>query len=359
MDETLLLLWFASLGMGVVALAWMTGLILARVIRTRTEVARDADRILVRDACLKVLALGPEAAGDLVALKHRPRLIAEVLMDFLSLVRGSEFSDLIDACQLTGIDDSLRDRLFSGSRAGRLAAIESLVLFPGPQTVAALKRVLNEVRDIEICLAVLRTLVELHQAPPLRYLIWAFSNTPVASAEHMLITRQAIAQQPDVALEMLEEGEETTPRARILLADGLAAAGDYRSVLPLGQLCCDADAVVRTEAVRALGMLGHPISAPILIKAMNDENWEVRVAAVESGARIGGPEFVPAMTRLLSDPVWWVRFQAGEALTQIGPAGVNALVASTQDGDEVTRHVATLALAEKSNSLPRQLELAQ
>ncbi len=355
MDETLILVWGSSLVLAAAALIWMSALIVGRVLRTRRDAARDKDRVAVRDACLAVLARGPEAAPELVALAHRPRLIAEVLMDFVSLVRGSEFSDLVATCQQTGIDEALRKRVFQGSRAGRMAAIEALALFPARETVEALNRVLDRVRDNEVCMAALRTLVELGQAPPLQYLVWAFSSAPVASQDHVLITRRAIEQQPDVALELLNQPGQPA-RARILLADGLGAAGDYRAIGPLGELSQDPDQAVRTEAIRSLGLLGHPASMPILIKALTDSHWGVRAVACEACARIGGSESVRPMTQLLGDPVWWVRFEATEALFRLGPVGMEALIQSTGSDDDRIRRMASLALQERAITPPKQVE---
>jgi FOG: HEAT repeat len=346
MDTSFLHLWFTSLFLAAISLCWMAGLIIARVLRTRRDAARDADRVIVRDGCLAVMAQGVEAAPKLLAMKHRPRLIAEVLMDFVSLVRGTEFSDLITVCRQTGIDVTLRNRLFKGSRAGRLAATEALALFPGPETEAALNRVLDRSRDSEVCLAALRTLAELGKAPPLQFLIWAFSNTPVASTDHVLITRKAIEQQPDMALELLQRKDQRA-RALILLADGLGSVGDYRAIGPIGTLYENEDPAVRTEAVRALGLLGHPASVPVVLRALADAQWEVRVAASEAAERIGGGELVSPLAELLADPVWWVRFKAGEALGRMGPAGEAALQQIVNTVDDVTRNVAVLALKEK------------
>ena len=343
----LALLWWGSLALALAALVWMMGLVFARLGRERKSRARDLDRRRLREVCLAIVRGAGEAAVGLRPFQHRARLMAEGLLEFEAIVRGTERDRLIAAYDLVAADMRFRERLFVGSMAGRLAAAEALALFPSDETERALNRVLERPRDWELSAAAVRALVHLDRPPPLGRLLDDLEARDLTdSLVYLPVVRRLAALSPDEAMSRLDSSE-TLPAARILLADAVAATGDYRALAPL-QRATQADSPnVRMAAIRGLGLLAHPASIPTLTDALSDPDWEVRAAACEAVARTGAIAGVAELVDRLNDPVWWVRFQAAEALTQLGSGGVTALMTASDVSDDRPRRAASLALAEK------------
>src|SRR5262245_50409380 len=119
---------------------------------------------------------------------------------------------------------------------------------------------------------------------------------------------------------------------------------DWLKSLGGGEATSDSDAV---KALRHLG----PAAVPDLIKALEDEDWEVRnQAAVALG--VIGPEAkaaVPALIDVLQGEDKYLRSHAATALGKVGrQAGtaVPALTRALQDKDEDVRRNAAAALGQ-------------
>lgn len=345
-------LWWGSLALALGAVAWMFGLVLARLWRDRTGRARDLDRKRLREACLAIVSGAGETAEGLRPFQHRARLMAEGLLEFGAIVRGAERERLISAYELVGVDARFRERLFAGSRAGRLAAAEALALFPSDETERALYRVLDAPRDAELAAAAVRSLVELDRPPPLGRLLDDLEARKMTdSLIYVPIVRRLVALSPDEAMSRLDSSA-TSPAARVLLADAVAVTGDYRAVALL-QRAARADRLdIRIAAIRGLSLLSHPASIPTLTEALSDPDWEVRAAACEAMGRTGFNEGVADLAERLADTVWWVRFQAAEALSRLGPDGMEALLHASRLSKDLPRRAASLALAEKGFAAP-------
>lgn len=84
----LLVLWWSSVLLVGIALAWMAGLIIARLFRENSETRQKADRQTLSIVYLAIMAGTDEAAEKLRPFQHRSRLLAESLLEVLALVRG-------------------------------------------------------------------------------------------------------------------------------------------------------------------------------------------------------------------------------------------------------------------------------
>jgi hypothetical protein len=84
----------------------------------------------------------------------------------------------------------------------------------------------------------------------------------------------------------------------------------------------DEDGYVRTEAARALGLLGQPTDAvlPALIKALHDDEAYVRCEAARGLGLMGRPDdaVLSALNEALGDEDGYVRTEAARALGIIG-----------------------------------------
>ena len=86
-----------------------------------------------------------------------------------------------------------------------------------------------------------------------------------------------------------------------------------------------------------------------LIKALQDQEWEVRASAALALGNIGGGagDAVPALIQLLQDQDEWVRSRAASALGRIGGGAVDAvpaLIQLLQDQSSDVRLNAAVAL---------------
>lgn len=343
----LLFLWWSSLAMAAAALVWMSALVAARMRRARKDARRARERRLVQAACLAIAAGTGDAVASLRPVRGRARLLAESLIEFLAIVRGVERDRLVSAFQAMAIDATFQQRLFRGSKAGRMAAAEVLAAFPGAATVAALNRLLETHRDSGVRVVAVKALIELEAPPPILTLLEDIRRRGVAdSLLYLPLVRRLAAHQPDTALQALSDTRQNA-QIRSLLASAVAAGGDYRAVEPLSLAAKADDSGLRMAAVAGLGILAHPAAGRTIVSALGDQDWEVRAAACEAAARMSIRDAIPGLVTRLTDEVWWVRFQAGSALARMGPAGVQSLRLAAGSSVDVMRRAAALALAEK------------
>ncbi len=73
-----------------------------------------------------------------------------------------------------------------------------------------------------------------------------------------------------------------------------------------------------TSAIREIG----DSAVPVLIDALEDEDWRIRLYAVEALGQIGNNEILPALSVALRDPEWKVRWRAADLLGKLGKEGV-------------------------------------
>lgn len=343
----LALLWWVSVALALAALAWMVSLVLARLGRERASRTWERDRRRLRETCLAIVHGAGDAVTGLRPFRRRARFLAEGLMEFGAVVRGAERERLVAAYELVSADARFRERLWVGSKAGRLAAAEALAFFCSDATELALQRVIQARRDVELTAAAYRSLIEMGRPPALGQLLDDLEVRKVTDSLVFLpVVRRLVSASPDEAMARLDS-IQTSPAARVLLADAVAATGDYRAVAPLQRAVAADRPEIRMAAVRGLGLLAHPASIPSLTKALSDADWEVRAAACEAVGRTGFGEGIADLVQRLEDAVWWVRFQAAEALTRLGPGGLEALRAASSQPNDLSRRAASLALAEK------------
>ncbi len=90
------------------------------------------------------------------------------------------------------------------------------------------------------------------------------------------------------------------------------------SVPFLTALLQDRDDDVRWEAVKALGEIGDPRSAPELAERLMDGNYGVRWAASEALIGMGEKALIPVLEKLTRNPESsWVRRQAHRVLSSV------------------------------------------
>jgi HEAT repeat protein len=343
----LALLWWSSLVFAAAALVWMSGLIMARLLRERADRKRASDQASVRILFLEVMGGDAESELRLKPFCRRARLMAEALLEMLGLVRGAERQRLIECLLRLAVADRLRLRLNRGSKAGRIAAAEALAAFPDRKTVDGLRSALTQSRDGDFRVAVLNSLLDMDASPPFQDILREVAHRGLReSLLYEPVVRRAAAASPLEALDAFI-ASKAPAATRAVLADALGASGDYRAVEPLSETATAPELEVRIASVRALGLLSHPAGGTAVMKAFSDPAWEVRSAACEAAGRIGLVQAAPSLVDALADPAWWVRFRAGEALAALGDKGIAGLRMAVGIDQDVVRRAASLALAER------------
>jgi len=107
----------------------------------------------------------------------------------------------------------------------------------------------------------------------------------------------------------------------------------------------DKDPVIRTGAVRVLGLEGKPDAIPALTTATKDDDKDVRRAAVAALGSIKDPASIEPLLAALKDSYWFVRSEAAEALgRQKDQRAVKPLLDAVTDEDSNVESSAESAL---------------
>lgn len=341
----LTIIWVAALVLMAVALSWMSSLIVLRLINERRAGRLAADRAVVIAGLSDLLREVPAAIETLRPYAGRARLMADALLEFQGLIRGTDQDRVLEQLRGIGLVDVLVARLDRGSRAGRMTVLEALAALGGDVPRQALRRAIGSPRP-EIRMAAVKALADAGDPPSVgRLLDYAVAGELAPSRLYAELLRQVTAADPPAAMAALDR-EDLSPLLRALLLDALGFSGDYQVVPPLMVFAGHPHFEVRTAAVRALGRLQHPAGEGAIGRAMEDGSWTVRSAAAEAAGAAGFSRLAAGLDRLLGDPEWWVRFRAGEALFALGVEGRTVLRLAAGSERPLAHRAAELALAE-------------
>ena len=107
----------------------------------------------------------------------------------------------------------------------------------------------------------------------------------------------------------------------------------------------DRDPLIRTGAVRVLGLAGQTQAIRPLGDATKDSDQDVRRAAVAALGAIKDPKVVPALLDALKDSYWFVRSDASDALgREHDPRAIRPLLGMIGDPDKTVQSSAENAL---------------
>jgi HEAT repeat protein len=129
------------------------------------------------------------------------------------------------------------------------------------------------------------------------------------------------------------------------IADALGLARALASLHAIASLIRFGTERERIKACRALGRLARVEAVPLLLEALDDEEWVVRAQAAGALGRIGDVRAVRPLELALADSAWWVRADAAEALRACGEPGRQALRRALDAPDRFARDRAREALA--------------
>jgi HEAT repeat protein len=159
----------------------------------------------------------------------------------------------------------------------------------------------------------------------------------------------------DQLTELIESSQLTGGEEKLAL-EALGDAGRPSALTLALARVASKDPEARATAIRVLGKVGGLRELPLVIEALNDQEWFVRAAAARAlewtltlaESEVRGDIHDNACRRLeqcLTDRSWWVRANAARALSRAGAPGVQALLEVADSDDRYARDAAIAALA--------------
>lgn len=339
-------LWTASMALAAASLLIMAALIVARLVRNLRERRLRERRALLIGTVLGWLDGQISEQDAIKTWRAHQEVLVLLSAELLSLLRGDEHARLVALFETCGLPALLRRKLMQHQRAAALLAAENLRFFPGPETSAALTAALEHPYH-EVRLTAALSLAEQNQAPDVRELTSRLEVRGNVSARVMTALFRRIAPQQTDSLWALCQDEAAPPLHRVMALDAVATTGNYALVEGITRVALNATGEVAAQALRSLGMLGHPAARPAVEAALASPEFAVRVQAASAAGRIGLVDMADKLAALLADDIWWVRYRAAEALAELGEEGRLRLRRAMADGQGAERRVATLVLAEK------------
>lgn len=348
---SLTLIWWSSVVLATLAIVWMGWLIIARLLGERRQLQRQQGRRELQGVFMAIMR-GHADVHRLGAGRTRLRsardldLIAEVLLEFLALVKGAERDQLAAALRACGLAAALRRYLPRAAALEQYACVEALVAFPSDETVAALHRVAISGASIDFRTTAFRTLIELGHPPILTELLGGMGTGNMQQGASFLdVVRRIGVNDLEGSVAALSD-PKLPIMVQAVLIEAIAAHREYQIIPLLDAKASDRAVPVRVAAIRAMGTLRHPACWSIIERALADPSAEVRAVACKTAGLSAFQQAIPVLARCLSDPDWLVRFEAAEACIALGQAGVAALRhASAGDEDRAAR-AASMALSE-------------
>ncbi|WP_228282444.1 HEAT repeat domain-containing protein [Rubrobacter tropicus] len=318
------------------------GVKMSRTVKQRGLEARAA----TLEAALDESLLTGRADPELLNLKGRDMdLLAARLIEYLTLLTGSQRERLIELAREAGLVRRFFWRLRSRNRWRKAQAAEGLGYLGGPEAVPQITQLLSY-EDETVRAVAARALARIGTPEAAASLSQTLNDPSELTRLRMAENLERIGAVATASLvETLDAGN---PRARVLAARvlGNLRAADARPALRETLTGPDDEVPIdlKAQATLALGKIGDPEDVPVLVKASESEEWPVRAQAANALERIGEASTIPALRRLTLDQEWWVRLNASRALSNMGPAGEAALVSVLEGEDRFARDRAASSL---------------
>ena len=306
-----------SVGLAAIALLGGVATIVSQAIRQQLERRRSQRRDLILRQILQGLEQ-PDWDLALVRLMSRNRrLSADLFSEMSELIRGENRARVLALCREASVDRWLLQQLKSWHGERRRLAADSLRLFPGDETIEALRAVLDD-RSAEVRLTAAMSLAALDAMPSMGTLVEKLVE-PTRNQSLLLqrLIESVAVSRPAEVMELVR-GKIGKTFLRPIALSALAKAGHLELSGEIGSFIDDADPEVRAAALASIAVLGDFSAKDRIKRALSDSVQFVRVRAIASARTLELRELAPELTSLLKDENWWVRFRAGEALAALG-----------------------------------------
>ena len=311
--------WTLSIALAALSIVSLAVLIGARLMRQHRDKGLLERRKHLSSELIRYALLGGAPPAIPVRTPHERAVALQIALDARTILDEEARARVSDTLRQVSLDASVRRTARHGRVPDRIAALEALQLFPGEATHTALEYA-QASRVFRVCLAALRTRVELGDLPDLAAVL-KLTERPEGGRALSLFKIVEACVRADIpgALNLL--APDQPPKARIMLLKALGATGSWAAFRDIGQASLDPDPEVRAAALTALRAMAAPAAVSIFTAALGDPDWQVRLKAVEGIGQLGKPEDRSCIAPLLNDPVWWIRFRADEALRRLDGRG--------------------------------------
>jgi hypothetical protein len=255
-------------------------------------------------------------------------LFHEAIADYRLMVTGSDRRLVDEYIERLGIGDVLVRRAKRRfPRSSRLQAISSLVNLADSQHSAALQGLIDDT-DAHVRINAVRGLSRIGDTAAIPHILdiatrvaqWEASRTADA-----LVDMGAPAVEPVLRWVQHERTKERPSGFVIALcARLLGLIGDPVSEPLLIELLGTGNPEWRVAAASALEHVGTDDAVGPLRMAIHDDDWRVRARAVVALGAMADPTVLDEVAQLLTDSQWWVRQNAAGALSKL-PGGLDRL----------------------------------
>ncbi|HET6372635.1 MAG TPA: HEAT repeat domain-containing protein, partial [Candidatus Polarisedimenticolia bacterium] len=306
----------------IVSKAWRE-VVEARLRRRRAELEPAFFKYVVGKGPFESFFPRPLNPGDRV-------LVEQIFFELGRVVKGSVRERAREAFERLGFVDHYLARIDSRRWWTRAEAAEKLGLMGSEKATAALvRRMSDPVPEVRVRVA--RALGNIRTSEALLPLIHALKDPGRWSA---IRVAGILIGAGDESVEMLLKEFHTLPlHAKISAVDIFGRIRSLKAIALLRDLLRSAEADLRARAAFALGNIGDPTSAPVLIEALADRSWAVRAMSAKALGRLKEEGSIEALSKALGDQQWWVRANAAEGLKNKGDKGIETLLSMLDSKD--------------------------
>ena len=315
--------------------AWRE-IIEARLHRRRVALEPAFYKYAVGTGPIEQYLPGPMRRSELV-------LVEQIFFELGRVVKGSVRDRAREAFERLGFVDKYLARLGSRRWWTRAEAAEKLGMMGSEESTRPLiERMSDPVPEVRVRAA--RALGNIRTSEALRSLIHALKDPGRWSA---IRVAGILIRAGDDAVEILLQEFGTLPlHAKISAIDIFGRIRSLKAISLLRDLLREPEPDIRARAAYALGCIGDPTSAPLLIETLRDRAWAVRAMTAKALGRLREQGSIDALCVALGDQQWWVRANAAEALKNKGDKGIDALLAMLDSKDPYAAQQAVQMLQE-------------
>ncbi len=322
-------IWSASLVLALSSLMVMVVLVLRRMRDERRARQEQHVRGIIQKILFNYMdsdwMSGQKDLNNLMNMNRAAQHVLRTLtIDLCHLIQGQERQQLTSLLTRSGFRDECVLDLRSKIVEDRRSAASALQLFSACTTEQALLAALDD-EDGRVRLAAAGSLKMINALPDLRVLVQKLEEKDVLASRDVRTLFRDLARRTPLSLRQLAADADGDTQLKIVLADAMSEASDFRLLEDLYRFANDDDLDVRTTALRSLGTLQHPDASAVVEHSLSDTHWQVRAVAAGAAGQIGLEHLVPQLSTLLDDDSWWVRFRSAEALSDLGATGRQAL----------------------------------
>jgi hypothetical protein len=324
-------------------------IILRRMIVERRETFFEVRYLEIEEDVLRAITAGDKPAAVEVAIKHKRhrKVLILVLIDFLELIKGRGRETLKFIFDAGLRERSLKD-LHSPFMSRRLQATRLAGLFSSPPEKALLVDLLKDKPIIR--LAAVNAMVRFPDPDSLAAVFQAFEQE---SCPNIHTYTNILYGAGDKIESFLKDYLcKAASVEKLCLLIELAGAVPLPSLhREISAYAAHPDKEVRIKVAKALGRFLVPDSYDVLEQMANDAVWEVQAQALKGLGRLKNPAALVILTRGLFSPVWHVRYNAREGLLNLGDLGIRRLEeVARQRTDRFASDMAAMALEDFSYS---------